>query len=424
MRRPERRRSERSGGNRRPRPAHLSRPGADRDLGRPGSAPRPVWRQPAESAPARALHRAPADRVAARSRSIGVTNPRFTRSFANRLGVLISLRLPVSPVQLRADARRPHLRAGHRGRGRHPPTPADPARAGGLHGRRGVRGPRRGPPVPPEPPRHRDPRRRAPRPRRLAGPRADPGHERRPGPHAHGPRDRTGQGAGPQCRGRRLPDQAVQPGGAVGPAPGHQPPAGVAERPGHHLRRRHLARRLRPPGGHDRRRRRRLDPDRIPPAGDAWPATRARSSPRTSSSSWPGTTRAGSHPPGSSTPCCGSGGSSAGTTATTPRSRRCGGSATATAPRRGERTAPNPTPTPGASRAADARNSAAHRLLRIDARAAARLRPGGGRDGAHRGHSVPPRRPPGDLHRRRPLLRPGRRRVPHCPGSACPTGPG
>ena len=31
--------------------------------------------------------------------------------------VLFSLRLPVSPVQLRADARRPHLRAGHRGRG-------------------------------------------------------------------------------------------------------------------------------------------------------------------------------------------------------------------------------------------------------------------------------------------------------------------
>ena len=139
----------------------------------------------------------------------------------------IPLRLPVSPVQLRPDARRPHLRAGHRGRGRHPPAPADPARAGGLHGLRGHRGPRRGAPVPPEPPRHRHSRRGAPRPRRLAGPGADPGHERHPRSHADRPGHRAGQGAGPQCRGRRLPDQAVQPGRAVGPPRGHQPPPGV-----------------------------------------------------------------------------------------------------------------------------------------------------------------------------------------------------
>ena len=119
-----------------------------------------------------------------------------------------------------------HLRAGHRGRGGHPPTPADPARTRGLHGRRGHRGPGRGAPIPPEPSRHRHPRRGAARPRRLAGPRAHPGHERRARPHADGARDRAGQGARPQCRRRRLPDQAVQPGRAAGPPPGHQPPPG------------------------------------------------------------------------------------------------------------------------------------------------------------------------------------------------------
>ena len=39
-------------------------------------------------------------------------------------------------------------------------------------------------------------------------------------------------------------------------------------------------------------------------------------------------------------------------------------------------------------------------------------------------HPVPPRRPPRDLRCRRPLLRPGRRRLPRARGSACPTGPG
>ena len=89
------------------------------------------------------------------------------------------------------------------------------------------RGPGRGPPVPPEPSRHRHPRRGPPRPGRLAGARADPGHERRAGPHADRPGNRTGQGAGAQRRRRRLPDQAVQPGRAPGPAAGHQPAPGV-----------------------------------------------------------------------------------------------------------------------------------------------------------------------------------------------------
>ena len=79
---------------------------------------------------------------------------------------------------------------------------------------------------------------------------------------------------------------------------------------------------------------------------------------------------------------------------------------------------------PRASRSADARNRPTHRLLGVDAGAAARLRPGCGGHRPDRGHPVPPRRPPGDLGGRRHLLPPGRRRLPRCPGRNCPTGPG
>ena len=100
----------------------------------------------------------------------------------------------------------------------------------GFSGHRGHAGPGRGPPLPPEAAQPGDPRRGHARPRRVAGPRAHPGHERRARPDADRALHRAGQGPGPQRRGGRLPDQAVQPGRAAGPDPGHQPPPGPAQR--------------------------------------------------------------------------------------------------------------------------------------------------------------------------------------------------
>ena len=171
-----------------------------------------------------------------------VTIPLTEQAESERHGVsFIHIRLPVCPVQLHADARRAHLRAGHRGRGGHPPTPADPARAGGLRGHRG-----------------------APRAATASGSSTrvhpdivilDVGLPDLDGWQvlerirdmsdvpvlmltALG--DRAGQGPRAQRRSRRLPDQAVQPGRAAGPPPGHPPAPGARrQRPGHHLRRRH-----------------------------------------------------------------------------------------------------------------------------------------------------------------------------------------
>ncbi len=88
----------------------------------------------------------------------------------------------------------------HRGRGRHPATPADDARTRGFHGHRSHAGPRRRPAVPPKTAQPGHPGRGHAGPRRLAGPRADPGHERRAGPHVDGTLHRAGQGAGAQRR--------------------------------------------------------------------------------------------------------------------------------------------------------------------------------------------------------------------------------
>jgi len=119
------------------RPAHFSRPGADPARNPSGSQQGLIavpgkasgLQRSATGKPANLTRGAPCKAPEGPKLVNRVTNTRFTWGFARRPIVPISLQLPVSPVQLRADARRPHLGAGHRGRSRHPTAPPHPAGA-------------------------------------------------------------------------------------------------------------------------------------------------------------------------------------------------------------------------------------------------------------------------------------------------------
>jgi len=119
------------------RPAHFSRPGADPAGSPSGSQQRLIavpgkasgLQRSATGKPANLTRGAPCKAPEGPKLVNRVTNTRFTWGFARRPIVPISLQLPVSPVQLRADARRPHLGAGHRGRSPHPTAPPHPAGA-------------------------------------------------------------------------------------------------------------------------------------------------------------------------------------------------------------------------------------------------------------------------------------------------------